>query len=69
MLCFEAQAEMDIKEMNTNIKHKRCFFIYSSFPKGAESHSVPFGKKLAAASLSRIDYDIFGKPRLYALQA
>lgn len=55
--------------MNTNIKHKSSFFTYPSFPKGAESHSAPFGKKLAAASLSRIDYDIFGKPRLYAPQA
>ena len=55
--------------MDTDIKHKSIFFIYSSFPKGAEPHSVPFGKKLAAASLSRTDYDIFGKPRLYAPQA
>ena len=60
---------MDIKKMNTGIKHKRRFFIYFSFPKDAESHSAPFGKKLAAASLSRTDYDIFGKPRLYAPQA
>lgn len=55
--------------MNIKIKHKSSFFIYPSFPKGTESHSVPFGKKLAAASLSRTDYDIFGKPRLYAPQA
>lgn len=60
---------MEIKKMNTDIKRESSFFIYSSFPKGDESHSVPFGKKLAAASLFRIDYDIFGKSRLYAPQA
>ena len=54
--------------MNTKIKHKSSFFIDSSFPKGAASRSVPFGKKLAVASLSHIGYDIFGKPRLYAPQ-
>ena len=55
--------------MNIKIKHKNSFFIYSSFPKGTEWDSVPFGKKLAAASLSRTDYDISGKQRLYAPQA
>ena len=45
------------------------FSIDYPFPKGTASHSMPFGKKLAAASLSRIGYDIFGKPRLYAPQA